>query len=67
MVTRERLKELLIYNQKTGLFYWREQHNNRIDAGGVAGCISKGYELAAAAYTAAAKKLHGEFARVSVT
>lgn len=43
-LTRERLKELLVYNKYTGEFVWNTKRNNRINKGDKAGCINgKGY------------------------
>ena len=40
MLTIERLRKLLDYNQLTGIFSWREQRQH-IKAGSVAGCLKK--------------------------
>lgn len=36
--TRERLKEVLLYNPVTGLFTWKIKPNRRIKIGSIAGC-----------------------------
>jgi hypothetical protein len=38
MISQKRLKELLRYNRRTGLFHWRRDHGYRIKAGALAGC-----------------------------
>lgn len=43
MVTQDRLKELMYYNPKTGVFTWRSDGKPRIKAGDKAGCKSLGY------------------------
>lgn len=43
MLTQERLKELLNYDQETGVFTWQVSNHNSIKAGSIAGTISHGY------------------------
>jgi hypothetical protein len=45
LITQAELKEIVSYDQESGLFYWKvARQNNRIKAGSVAGCVdSKGY------------------------
>lgn len=44
MLTAERLRELLSYDQETGVFTWRVQTNNRVKVGMVAGSLNgQGY------------------------
>ena len=40
MLTQERLKELLHYDDATGLFTWRVVNNNRVRVGAVAGSVT---------------------------
>lgn len=42
MLTQQRLKHLLIYDKKTGLFYWKNPNSKKIKKGSVAGSIKKG-------------------------
>ncbi|WP_376962645.1 HNH endonuclease signature motif containing protein [Azospirillum sp. A26] len=44
MPTQERIKELLAYDQNTGMFVWRVAPSRRVNIGMPAGCInSRGY------------------------
>lgn len=41
IVTQERLKEVLSYDQATGLFHWKKSLSNKGPVGAVAGVVSK--------------------------
>jgi hypothetical protein len=44
-ITQTRLREVVDYNPKTGMFRWRGQNSNRISVGSIAGYLSRGYCL----------------------
>lgn len=44
MLTQVRLREVLRYNQRTGVFTWRVQLAHRVKPGDVAGCNDSGYQ-----------------------
>jgi hypothetical protein len=41
MITQERLKELFVYNEYTGYFFWRNPTSNRVKRGDEAGAHDK--------------------------
>lgn len=43
MITQEKLKELLHYDQETGIFTWKIKACKRMFPGDIAGTLSKGY------------------------
>lgn len=43
MISREKLKELLSYDEKTGIFIWKIANTRRIHVGDEAGRIKEGY------------------------
>jgi len=42
MLTADRVNELLIYDEETGVFYWRVARSNRVKVGAVAGSVMIG-------------------------
>ena len=38
-ITRRELKEVLEYDENTGVFRWKVANNNRVKVGGLAGCL----------------------------
>jgi hypothetical protein len=43
LVTAQRLRELLDYDEKTGVFFWRQRTSNRVRVGDQAGAVVGGY------------------------